>query len=171
MIPDQLHERIVRQLALPAEAVRIVRLTPLIEGATVELWVGFRHFNYLMEQAVSVALREHDADMRGLYWGERLCSQFSGSRMRYLQALLFGDDVYACVQAELRAGPAVSFRTHLVAERFGAVVPLARGTLELRLFEKDGRMATTLPPRLLAAIGGGSSFSDGGDDRVASMAS
>lgn len=138
----------LRHLRVRRGDVQVVPLTPQCEGCTVEIWVGFRHFNYLAEHAVLLCLRECDADVRALYWGEELCWQVVSSRARYQQALLGGDATYVCVAAESASARELRFRVSIVAERFGSMVTLGRVRLGAALYAKDGRRATRLPERL-----------------------
>lgn len=149
-----LRSRICAHLRVDDAHAVIIPMTPDAERRNVEMWIGFKHFNTLVELAISHYLRRRHADVRDLYWADDLQLQFVASRVRYQMAMVFGDDVHACVSGALGADGACEFKVYLVGERFWTVVTFARATYRAVLVGADGRRVSTVPDSLHAALVG-----------------
>lgn len=107
---------------------------PAYEGANIRTWVGFKHFLYLVEDAVLGWFREHGWPAGQLYHAYGLglevvdCSAL-------LPAVLDVDDV---VMAEIEPVRAGRFSVSLKVDRAGTPVTVLRGKVTVALVrEKD----------------------------------
>jgi acyl-CoA thioesterase FadM len=167
-MPVDLEERVLRHLGISSPYADVVSLCSLSEGMNMGIWIGFKHVNYVMEHAISRFLRKRGAGIRGLYWGDDLRVLFLSSRVRYLAALTFDEEVYVCMVPEASGDGTLTFHLHVLAERFGSFVRLARGTFRAGLFDREGRCARRLPESVATCVGGGlPARADSGSGRAA----
>ena len=72
-----------------------VALRPRFEGSNICTWIGFKHVNYLVEEAVLEHFRRHDLAARGLYERHGLGLDIVDIDTRILHALHMDDEVRA----------------------------------------------------------------------------
>jgi hypothetical protein len=99
---------------------RTFHLTPPFEGANIRMWIGFKHFVSLVEEAVYRHLAAGGHAPRDLFWERGIAVQITASRMRLRSVLMYGEDVCACVAPAPCAVPgALGFRVALAVLRLG----------------------------------------------------
>lgn len=74
-------------------------LRPRYEGANICTWIGFKHVNYLVEEAVLAHFRELGRSARTLYENHGLCVEFVDLDTRIGSAFHLDDEVVAEVSA------------------------------------------------------------------------
>lgn len=120
-------------------------LLPRYEGANIRTWIGFKHFMYLVEEAVLGWLRERGAGARELFHGYGFGAEIVDCSVQ-LPAVLEVDDL---VRAEVVAGAGRQLQVRLLVERDGGEVVALRGKVTLALVpERDAAMHRTPPPPL-----------------------
>jgi acyl-CoA thioesterase FadM len=116
----------------PARERTTVVLRPRAEGANIRTWVGFKHFMYLVEEAVLAWFRERGMGPSALYREHGIELSVVDMSVR-LPAVLDWDDE---VEAEVSGGP-VRFTVRLTARRDGAPTVL-RGRVTVALIAPAG---------------------------------
>jgi acyl-CoA thioesterase FadM len=66
-------------------------IRPRYEGANIGTWIGFKHLNYLVEEAVLHHLRQHELSVTSLYHRYGLCIDIVDIDTRILHALHVDD--------------------------------------------------------------------------------
>ncbi|WP_309051362.1 hypothetical protein [Streptomyces sp.] len=82
------------------ESVTTVRLRPRYEGSNICTWIGFKHVNYLVEEAVLEHLRRTGRAAGRLYEEHGLCVDIVDIDSRILSATHIDDSVTARVVAQ-----------------------------------------------------------------------
>ncbi|WP_422768928.1 acyl-CoA thioesterase [Plantactinospora sp. WMMC1484] len=113
-------------LALPAT---VTEHRPRYEGANIRTWIGFKHFMYLVEEAVLDWLRAYTPGARGLYLDCGLGVEIVDCSVQ-LPATLEVDDL---VRARVTATHPGRFAVTLHAVRDGAEVLVLRGKVAIAL--------------------------------------
>lgn len=106
-----------------------VRCRPAFEGANIRTWIGFKHFMYLVEQAVLQWLVERGAGCRELYLRHGLGVEIVDCSVQLPAVLELDDDVHAEVRQAAGDRLAVQLRVY----RDGAEITALRGTVRLAL--------------------------------------
>lgn len=128
----------------------VARLRPACEGANIRTWVGFKHFVYLVEEAVREWFRQRGLAPSRLYHTHGLGLSLIDCSVQ-LPAVLDVDDT---VEAEVSGGPR-TFRVRLRAQRPGTPTVL-RGTVAVALLrEPDAPGSAPAPPAVAGAVAGG----------------
>ena len=109
-------------MTIPATAAAHVAtattLRPRYEGANIGTWIGFKHLNYLVEEAVLAHLRQHDLGPGTLFDTHGLCVELVGMDTRILRAVRIDDVVHAEVTPVEGDGATLDLKVVL---RVGAV--------------------------------------------------
>jgi acyl-CoA thioesterase FadM len=77
-----------------------LRTRPSREGANIRTWIGFKHFIYLVEQAVLEWVRDNGASVRDLYLDRGLCLEIVDCSVQLPAVLELDDEVRVDVEAE-----------------------------------------------------------------------
>jgi acyl-CoA thioesterase FadM len=111
-----------------------VALRPRYEGSNICTWIGFKHVNYLVEEAVLDHFRQSGTPARALYEDHGLCVEFVELATRIGSAFHMDDLVTADVVPATRpdSGELV-FKVTLTVERDGAPVKSATSTVRVLL--------------------------------------
>ncbi|MFF7971972.1 alpha/beta fold hydrolase [Streptomyces sp. NPDC007905] len=120
---------------------------PRYEGANIRTWIGFKHFMYLVEEAVLEYFRERGVGARDMYHRYGLGLEIVDSSVQ-LPATLFVDDrVYATVvSATPKPEQGAPFTVTLTVERGGEAVTVLKGKLRVALVAvKDGSGTEPVP--------------------------
>lgn len=120
-----------------AESVTEVSMRPRFEGSNICSWIGFKHVNYLIEEAVLEHFREAGLPARSLYEEHGLCVDITGIDTRISHAFHIDDRVTARV-VPTRGDGELTCRVTLAVERDGAQVPAATATVRV-LLRRDTR--------------------------------
>ncbi|WKX70527.1 hypothetical protein [Streptomyces sp. XD-27] len=135
----------------------VVRMRPRYEGVNICTWIGFKHVNYLVEEAVLIHLKESGLSARQLYEEHGLGVDFVRLDTRILHALHLDDEAEATVEpvrgkrgkrgkrekgenGEKGEEQALTFKVTLRVDRDGATVKAVTSTVRLAL-----RVDTYLP--------------------------
>lgn len=94
----------------PTQFETVVSLRPQFEGANVGPWIGFKHVNYMVEEAVLTHFRHQGHDVRTLYADYGLCLELVDIDTRIIRALRLEDEFSFHVSPSDRAtGPELAF--------------------------------------------------------------
>ena len=116
-----------------------VWLSPDFEGATVRMWIGFKHFLYLAERAAYEYLATRGASPRDLFWQQGSCLQVIASSLRVRSAMMYGERVLAAVQpTAAEADGTLHLQVTLTSERLGTEWRLATSQLTLAAIDMTG---------------------------------
>lgn len=100
-----------------------VALRPRFEGSNICTWIGFKHVNYLVEEAVLEHFRRHELAARALYERHALGLDIVDLDTRILHALHMDDEVHAEVTSATRPDEReLALGVVIHAERDGAPV-------------------------------------------------
>ncbi|HEX3649984.1 MAG TPA: hypothetical protein VHV49_16270, partial [Pseudonocardiaceae bacterium] len=92
------------------------RLRPRYEGSNIGSWIGFKHINYLAEEAVLEHFRSVGRSARSLYEDHGLCVEIVGLDTRISTGFRMDDLVEAVVRAEPADGE-LAFVVGLAVDR------------------------------------------------------
>lgn len=84
----------------PQVTPTVLRTRPAREGANIRTWIGFKHFMYLVEQAVLEWLRDSGTSARDLYLDHGRCFEIVDCSVQLPAVLELDDEVRAEVEAE-----------------------------------------------------------------------
>lgn len=121
---------------------------PAFEGANIRTWIGFKHFMYLLEQAMLQWLRDQGSGARELFAGHGLGFEITDCSVQ-LPAVLELDDE---VQAEVTATRGNRFAVQLSVLRDGARVTVLRGKVTVALVRERAAEAHRPAPEPLAGL-------------------
>lgn len=121
---------------------------PAFEGANIRTWIGFKHFMYLVEQAVLQWLRDQGASARTLYLEHGLGLEIVDCSVQLPAVLELDDEVRAQVSAE-RGNRLV---VQLSVVRDGAEVTVLRGKLTVALVSEQTAAEHRPAPDRLAGL-------------------
>ncbi|MFC0432506.1 thioesterase family protein [Kutzneria buriramensis] len=93
------------------------QLRPRYEGANICTWIGFKHVNYLVEEAVLDHLRQCGHPAGELYERHGLCVDLTEIDTKMLTAFHIDDLATATVDRLASDGPGIRLSVTLVAER------------------------------------------------------
>jgi acyl-CoA thioesterase FadM len=123
----------------------VLESRPRYEGANIRTWVGFKHFMYLVEEAVLAWLRENGAGARELFHEYGLGAEIVDCSVQ-LPAVLEVDDL---VRAEVVAASGRQLQVRLLVNRDGGEVVALRGKVKLALIpERDAPAHRSAPSSL-----------------------
>jgi acyl-CoA thioesterase FadM len=121
---------------------------PGFEGANIRTWIGFKHFLYLVEQAVLRWLADQGANSRDLYLEHGLGVEIVDCSVQ-LPAVLELDDE---VRAEVVAATGRRLAVALSVVRDGREVTVLRGKLTVALVRERTAAGYRTPVPALAAL-------------------
>ncbi len=121
---------------------------PAYEGANIRTWIGFKHFMYLVEQAVLQWLRDQGTSARTLYLEHGLGVEIVDCSMQLPAVLELDDEVRAQVSIDRGGRLAVQ----LSVNRGGAEVTVLRGKVTLALVRERTAPANRPAPDALAGF-------------------
>ncbi len=125
-----------------------VQLRPRYEGSNICTWIGFKHVNYLVEEAVLDHLRQHGLAAGELYERYGVCVDIIDIDTRMWTAFHIDDIATATVRPLDGEGPELWFQVEMVAEREEQVRTVtAKVGITLRL-DHRGFPAEELPAEL-----------------------
>jgi acyl-CoA thioesterase FadM len=125
-----------------------MRSRPRYEGANIRTWIGFKHFMYLVEEAVLQWLRERGAGAQRLFHECGLGVEIVDSSVQ-LPALLELDDEVVAEVAERSPGHLL---VTLHIDRPGGRVLALRGNVTVALVRESAAAAAADPPAWLAPL-------------------
>lgn len=127
------------------ERTTSVLLRPRYEGSNICTWIGFKHVNYLVEEAVLDHLRERGVPARRLYEDYGLCVEFVEIDTRIGSAFHMDDLVAATVvPASKDDDGELRFKVKLAAQRGDGSVQGATSSVRVVL-RKDTRGGAAEP--------------------------
>jgi acyl-CoA thioesterase FadM len=112
-----------------AHVATVTTLRPRYEGANIGTWVGFKHLNYLVEEAVLAHLRQHDLGPGMLFDSHGLCVELVGMDTRILRAVRIDDVVHAVVTPVDGDGATLDLKVVLRVDGVRSVSATARVVL------------------------------------------
>ena len=124
---------------------------PRYEGANIRTWIGFKHFVYLVEEAVLHWFRERGLGARRLYHDFGLGLELVDVSVQ-LPAYLEVDDEATAFVTEGRPG---RFSVRLSVERDGTAVPVLSGKVTVALVQEE-TSAEPVPDELAQLVVPGS---------------
>lgn len=111
----------------------VVTGRPRYEGANIRTWIGFKHFVYLVEEAVLHWFRERDLGARRLYHDFGLGLELVDVSVQLPAYLEVDDEVTAAVSEE-RLG---RLSVRLSVDRDGTAVPVLNGKVAVALVQEE----------------------------------
>lgn len=140
-----------RTTAAPGGATTTT-LRPRFEGTNICTWIGFKHVNYLVEEAVLDHLRQQGSSSRTLFEDHGLGVDLVSIDTRILHALHIDDEVRATVTPAASRDGAMRVRVVITADRPGGEVKAVTATVGVLLRRDDRHGGASLPvPDQLAA--------------------
>ncbi|QNP64483.1 hypothetical protein [Streptomyces genisteinicus] len=144
-------------MTVTAEAVKAlvetgstVRLRPRYEGSNINTWIGFKHVNYLVEEAVLEHFRNAGLGSRDLYEQHGLGLDVAGLDTRILHAFHQDDEARAVVAPATKDGDGhLGFAVTLYVERGGKELKAVTSKVRVAL-RIDGYLAPAEVPEALA---------------------
>ncbi|MFR9731950.1 hypothetical protein ACL03H_22195 [Saccharopolyspora sp. MS10] len=92
-------------------------LRPRYEGSNICTWIGFKHVNYMVEEAVLDHLRQRGFPAGGLYERFGLCTDIAAIDTKILTAFHIDDLAVAEVRQVDGSGPGMSFEVEMTVRR------------------------------------------------------
>jgi acyl-CoA thioesterase FadM len=128
------------------------QLRPRYEGSNICTWIGFKHVNYLVEEAVLDHFRQSGTPARRLYEDDGLCVEFVTMDTRIGSAVHMDDDVTATVtpQPAQKTGGELGFAVTLTVEREGKTIKAASSKVRVVLRTDQRGGPAPQPPAELA---------------------
>ncbi|MEU0504548.1 thioesterase family protein [Nocardia sp. NPDC005998] len=124
-----------------------VELRPRYEGANIGPWIGFKHVNYLVEEALIAHFRRLGNDVRSLYADHGLCWEIVDIDTRIIHVFNLDEAVRLIVRSRAANDGELTYEVVIVGDRDGDEIKLARSRVSVVLRE-DSRWAS---PRAAAA--------------------
>lgn len=120
---------------------------PRYEGANIRTWIGFKHFMYLVEEAVLQYFRERGVGPHDLYHRHGLGLEIVDSSVQLPTALDVDDQVYATVVAgRPKPDQGAPLVVELAVERDTGTVTVLKGKVRVALVAvKDGAGTDPVP--------------------------
>lgn len=127
-----------------------VQVRPRYEGSNICTWIGFKHVNYLVEEAVLDHFRQSGTPARALYEEHGLCVEFVHIDTRIGSAFHMDDLVTAEVKPVTKSGDSeLVFSVTLTVTRDGKPVKSATSKVRVLLrVDQRGGPAETVPEDL-----------------------
>ena len=111
-----------------------VEVRPRYEGSNICTWIGFKHVNYLVEEAVLDHFRQSGIPARALYEDHGLCVEFVELDTRIGSAFHMDDLVTAQVVPSPKADAGeLAFSVSLTVQRDGRPVKAAGAKVRILL--------------------------------------
>jgi acyl-CoA thioesterase FadM len=143
----------VTEVEAPAKVTTETVLRPRFEGTNICTWIGFKHVNYLVEEAVLDWLRQNGWPSRRLFEEAGVGVDLVGIKTRILHALHIDDEVRLTVKASSGENGVVAKVTAMV-DRDGHEVKAVTSTVtvQLRAEDRHGDGASDVPGFLRPAV-------------------
>jgi acyl-CoA thioesterase FadM len=127
-----------------------VEVRPRYEGSNICTWIGFKHVNYLVEEAVLDHFRQSGIPARALYEDHGLCVEFVELDTRIGSAFHMDDLVTAQVVPSPKADAGeLAFSVSLTVQRDGRPVKAAGAKVRILLrVDQRGGPAEDVPAEL-----------------------
>jgi acyl-CoA thioesterase FadM len=123
------------------DSTTVVRLRPRYEGSNICTWIGFKHVNYLVEEAVLDHFRQHGLSARALFEANALSVDVVAIDTRILSALHMDDMGTATIVPATKSGDTeLVFKVTIEVERGGQWIKAVTSTVRvvLRRDEREG---------------------------------
>jgi acyl-CoA thioesterase FadM len=135
-----------------------VRIRPRYEGSNICTWIGFKHVNYMVEEAVLDHFRQRGFPAGELYERYGLCVDIVDLDTKILTAFHIDDEAEATVRRMAGDGPGLRLAVELTVVRDGAVVKAVKSkvTVSLRLDPRGWpaeQAPTALAPHVVPVLG------------------
>ncbi|WP_194719014.1 MULTISPECIES: hypothetical protein [unclassified Plantibacter] len=129
-------------------------LRPRFEGTNICTWIGFKHVNYLVEEAVLAHFRAADLGPGQLFEEYALGLDLVDVTTRILHALHIDDEVRGETSRLDDVDDAAAFRVVLFVERAGATLKAVTSTVHVSLRRDDRHtgVAAAAPDVLSGAV-------------------
>lgn len=152
-LPHREEHRLMSQEFLAGDPASITT-HPRYEGANIRTWVGFKHFMFLVEEAVLQYFRDRGCGAQSLYHEYGLGLAIIDSSVQLPHALEIDDLVVCSVQAapRQRGGPGAQLVAEIVLRQGTDETPALRGKVTVALVREQGRPAKPAPERLLPFV-------------------
>lgn len=138
-------EDLVRVASRGSRPLAVREVYPSYEGFNIDLYLGFKHFGYLVEEGVLQAFRSVGAGPHALYVQHGLDLELVGVAMRLLATIHLDDLVRIEVWPETRdQDTEMRFRVALATNRHGEPVTTATATARAVL-RQDARRSGRSP--------------------------
>ncbi|MGW7362911.1 alpha/beta fold hydrolase [Streptomyces sp. NPDC054841] len=143
-----------------AEASTTVEIRPRYEGSNICTWIGFKHVNYVVEEAVLDHLRQRGFPAGMLYERYGLCVDITDLSTKIMTAYHIDDIASATVRQVPGKGPELRFAVELTVEREGKPVKAAgaKVAVSFRLDPRGGEAEPApaeLAPHVVDRLGTG----------------
>ncbi|MFI6433729.1 hypothetical protein [Rhodococcus oryzae] len=138
-----------------AELTTEIELRPGYEGANIGPWIGFKHVNYLVEEAVLNHFRVTGSDVRSLYVDGGLCWEIVDIDTRIIHVFNLDETVRLRVRPVASpSGGEHTFEVLILGGRLGEDVRLARSrvSVSLRLDSRWASARAAVSPALETAV-------------------
>lgn len=126
----------------------VVQGRPAFEGANIRTWIGFKHFMYLIEEAVLQWLLDQGTGARALYLEHGLGTEIVDCSVQLPNVLELDDDV----QAQVTAVKDGRLTVQLSVVREGAEVTVLRGKVVVALVRERSAGLHQPAPAQLAGL-------------------
>ncbi|KAA2254454.1 thioesterase [Solihabitans fulvus] len=124
---------------------------PRYEGANIRTWIGFKHFMYLVEEAVLAYFRERGVGARDLFQRHGLGLEIVDSSVQLPTALEVDDVVRVTIAAgRQKPGCGAAFTAHIAVDRDGVDVTALKGRLRVALIREQDAADVEPVPDFLA---------------------
>jgi acyl-CoA thioesterase FadM len=124
----------------------VAELRPSYEGSNIGTWIGFKHINYLAEEAVLQHFRVAGLSARSLYEDFGLCLELVDLDTRILSGFHLDEEVKAVVQPNAaESSGELAFKVSLSVRRGRKPVKAARSLVRV-LLRRDTSLGAAEPP-------------------------
>lgn len=127
-----------------------LELRPRYEGSNICTWIGFKHVNYLVEEAVLDHIRQRGYPAGALYERHGLCVDITDLETKILSAFHIDDVAVATVRPVPGAGPELRLAVELTVDR-GTPVKAVNAKVAVSLRLDPHGWPVEPPPAELAA--------------------
>jgi acyl-CoA thioesterase FadM len=110
--------------SLPGDGSTRQELRPRYEGSNISTWIGFKHVNYLVEEAVLDHLRQRGHPAGALYERHGLCVDIIDLDTKILSAFHIDDVAVATVRPVAGPGPELRLAVEVTVDRGEPATPV-----------------------------------------------
>jgi acyl-CoA thioesterase FadM len=140
-------------LAPDTAASTTVEIRPRYEGSNICTWIGFKHVNYVVEEAVLDHLRQRGFPAGMLYETHGLCVDLTDLNTKIATAYHIDDIAVATVRQVPGEGPEMRLVVDLTVERDGKQVKAASAKVGVSFrFDPRGGEAEPAPAELVPYV-------------------
>lgn len=126
----------------------VLQARPRYEGANIRAWIGFKHFYYLVEEAVLEWLRDQGSGARALFHERGLGVEIVDCSMQLPAVLEVDDDV----RVEIGQGRSGRLSVRMTVQRDGQEVVVLRGRVSVALVPELDAVEHRPAPEALRAL-------------------